>query len=818
MHSRSPISFILAVVALALCSVLAWVWSQGRAMGAPTTASPASAADPQPAASAGTPLEAATTTPAGGAFRRDIGDPGQAPEDGLTGALHVSVRWHDGTPAPGISITLRRTADGRRSRPFRRARADAQGELVVEGLPPGTLRIESDRGAQADAEVERGATADVVLTLKAGLDVVGTVVEDGGAPVEGASIWLQRPRTDWSAGTVVGQSGPGGKFRIRAVKAGASLGALCAGFRPSTLVDLDDLDCSEPPVKVELHLFRGGGSLVGRVVDAEDRPIQGALVAVGRRPRRIDWRNGGFRETWSVRSTSTDEAGQFRIDGIKAGSWPLASWSEGCAIWRGEVTIDEGSGADAAPASMTIRLLAATTLFGTVTDGSGEPLAGAVVHAYDTPPKTPFIQTGQIDYDATFAHVSTQTDEQGRYRILTLGGTPVHAIAQRERPRGGDEPVPFVEATLTPSEPGAAVEWSPRLDEGRALEGIVLYNDGLPMGDLFVSIVDEASGERMTTRSRSDGTFKFVCLKGPTYKVHVQYWSPPKGTPPLERAGLTPGGGRIELRAPFDKPVEKKPAVVTGRVDDAGRRLDDTAKPSVLLISEDYSWRTDSALDDLAFRFDKVQPGRHRLVVMAGATVIAESTWFDVGEAQTLDAGAVTTELGGNIALSLPRDAATRSIEPTLYFRIGRGRQTVVKAGQRSELQIPNMTPGHYSVRGYGDGIATVHGSVDVHAGQSAALELTLRAAAVCAISLPYPPNRTLGTLTLSIHDRASGAEFYSSDREYGEAADRPLVRKIRVPVGSWRVAASTSTGLRGEAELEVTTATEDSSVSVTLR
>lgn len=585
-----------------------------------------------------------------------------------------------------------------------------------------------------------------------------------------------------------------------------SLGAFANGHGPSPLVDLEDLDTEKAPVRVELVLGPKGGALVGIVHDGQGAPVQGALVAAGRAPRFLDHRGEEIIEAWSSRTTVTAADGTFALQGLAIGELPVAVRAKGFGIWRGTATIQA-----ATTTSLDVALSASSTLYGQIRNEQGSPEARAIVSAYDRSPGTSFVAGGQIDYDEVFGHVETVADAEGRFELRGLAAGQVHAFAQRGAPldakgrprRPAGISVAFVREQLQ-LEPGARQPWNPVLADGNRIAGVVLYRGGQPMGDVFLTLKDEAGDTEHVMTNASDGRFEFLCLSPSTYTLRVQYWDAPAGTPQLERSGLRPNSGLVELRAPFDKPVEQAPGRVVGRVDDAGMRIRQPAAVQIELHSDQRWLRTDGKLEDGAYTFERVDPGRFRIVVLEGGTVLAESDWLELPPAGVVDAGVLRTVPAGSLQIVLQRGAGCEDVQPKLYLRRnGDTKSSLVEPGLADQALAGNLTPGDYEITGYAKGICKLAGSAAVRTGEPTTVSLSLRAGAVCQFEvwLPADTTATAGSFRVVGSD---DVEFEHREVQLVGMPLRPYPVYIALPPGEWRLLFDVVGGGHGEVSFAV--------------
>ncbi|MFM1872299.1 MAG: hypothetical protein RL398_1721 [Planctomycetota bacterium] len=734
------------------------------------------------------------------------------------GRIELTVRavWPEG-PAVGVRIALRNIDRGGDRQEIGAAVTDARGTVQFSPYRGGRHELLSDRDFRLEIDVVAGAQ-EVVFELPAGVEVVGTVRDPAGASVPGASIWLQSSRTVWNGGAIVAVADANGDYRLPHMNPKRSLGAVARGRAPSRLVDLDQLETSAAPLRVDLVVGELGGDLVGIVRDADGKPLADADVAVGTVPSHLDWRGREVVEAWTPRTAQSAADGGFAIDGLKTGEVPYAARKPGFGIVRGTVRIEAGT-----PARLEIVLPKAAMLHGIVTEADGRPAANAIVSVYDRKPGTSFLAGGQIDFDESFGFRRALADADGRYRVDEVTPGEVHAFVQRgdylldpRRSREGVS-VAFVREVLAVA-PGADALWSPQLGDGNVVAGVVLYADGRPMGDVFLTLKDERSGSEAVMTNARDGTFRFLCLADSTYSLRVQYWEAPPGTPTLEQAGIVPNGARLELRAPFAKPEKQVPGTVVGRLDDLGRRVTNAAAVRIELHSDKRWFRTDGKLVDGAFRFGEVEPCRFRIVAKQGETVIASSDWHELAPADTTDVGSIATEPGGALRIAVARAQGGETLEPKLYLRReGDASSTQLDLGRADGVTVENLTPGTYKVSAYGTGACAIEATAEVRAGEVGTLAVTLRPGVLCRFEV-WIPETSKATRRSYRFVAENGEVFGATDGEIGSLPTRPMPIAKTLPPGAWTVHVATDDGLRAEAKFVVAVGGDEVKVRLDLQ
>ena len=799
---------LLLLVVLGLTAIGWWLLQSGSEPAPPpmpTAVAPKTGEDNAHATGSTSPtgtIDTSATANANTSERRAVGD--------QRGALLVRAVWADLSPAAGVHLFLREAPLGGDGRDVAVITTAADGTASFTDLQPGRHQLRSDREDRQVVDVVAGPQ-QVTFTLKAGVHVLGIVRDAKGSPVADAGIWLQTARTSWDGGREVARSNGNGRFELQHMPAQRSLGAFANGHGPSPLVDLGQLDTTKPPVHVELVLGPNGGELAGVVRDTYGKPVAAAIVAAGRGPRFLDHRGADPIEAWTSRTTTTAADGTFVLAGLPTGQLPVAVRADGFAVWRGTAAIQAS-----ATTTLDAVLLASATLHGQIKNAGGFAEARAIVSAYDRAPGTSFLAGGQIDYDEPFGHVETTADAEGRFELTGIAPGAVHAFAQRGEPldikgkprRPAGISVAFVREQLQ-LEPGARQAWNPVLDDGNRIAGIVLYRCGQPLGDVFLTLKDEHSGAEHVMTNATDGRFEFVCLPASTFTLRVQYWDAPQGTPQLERSGLRPNAGLVELRAPYDKPVEQVPGRVFGRVDDAGQRIRQPAAVQVELHSDQRWLRTDGKLKDGAYQFERVDPCRFRIVLLDNGTLLAESDWFELPPAGTVDAGVLRTVPAGSLQITLQRGAGCEAAEPKLYLRRnGDTQSTVVEPGLGNEALAGNLTPGDYEITGYCKGVCRMEGKATVRAGETSTVSLPMRAGAMCRFEVWLPEGTTATTCSYRIVG-SDGVEFSRREAQLAGMPLRPYPLWQTVPPGEWRLQFELVGGGSGEVAFSVQGSTE---------
>lgn len=731
-------------------------------------------------------------------------------------AFYVSPEHKDSPlgneqPAAGVLVTLHRASSGYANAVHERVVTDEAGLATFASVPPGKWGVRSDRGDRNTIDVETGEV-DVAFQLEYGVSVAGLVVNSKQQPIDNASVWLQSASPDWHGGSILTTTGPDGRFSLEHIPPHVSLGAFARNYTRSPLIDLDIVTTTTSPANVTLQLRDKGGQLTGTVINQDGKPVANALIGIGKQDGRMNVRGDRIIERWSVRSTETDQDGRFLMVGLLPGTSSIAIRAKGYGYWRSECKIVDQQDQD-----ITIEVERSGTIFGIATNGENTPIAGAIIRSYDLAPATPFIAGGQIDFDETFGYIATTADKHGAYTLRDVTAGTAHLFVQDGKRRSNmGEPVPHAHETIE-MPPGGTVEWNPVISNGRTITGVVYYQDGHPMPNVFITLIDQQSGQKHILTNNDEGVFLFVNLEDVTYDVHVQVWDAPKDSLPIEKSGIVPDQGRTELRATWDKPVKQAQGIVTGRVDDIGLRIKNAENAYVSIHSEGGWFRTGDKLVDGTFKFDKVTPCRFLLVLKEGDTVLGTSAWHELLPGAQLDTGILQTKPGGSVQIRVTREPGTEACEPKLFFRReGAANSTVVSLGIGNEKLVSSLTPGTYRVTGFYKGMANINGSMTIAEGNTTNLSLHMKAGVLTKFEAWLPLGQTAKIYQYLVTNIAG--DVVSNRRGlYGSQNRRPYAFAVTLPQGSYTVDFTADKTFAGKATFMVNGAQLEQTVRVEL-
>ncbi len=310
-------------------------------------------------------------------------------------------------------------------------------------------------------------TLDVTVLDTAGRPIQGAVVSAlpsvGG--YDGMQLRVEKLRS--------GITGPDGRARLERMPAGPwAVTVRARGFQVAREARL-----SSTALTVKLDK---GGTITGIVRDGMTKaPVAGARVALeDGMPMPSDWQEGVARN-----EAVTDARGGFRLEGVGRGRMSVVARASGYG---------PGTRNDArAGVPLELFLFPGPTVFGTVRDGAGRPVAGASVRLFaqgwsSPPPVDP-------------------TDADGRFTVAGIQPGEYWIII-----RSGGRAPSLVTVVLTERDAAADIV----LGEGGFLTGRTVDDSGRPIAG--AAVAPEALGGRglpqlvadsLAVRSQADGTF-----------------------------------------------------------------------------------------------------------------------------------------------------------------------------------------------------------------------------------------------------------------------------------------------------------------------
>ena len=690
-----------------------------------------------------------------------------------TGALLVKVLWGDDQlPAADVAVSMSRPA-GDRLFEQPRLRTDTSGSALFEDLPPGRVTARIQRGGMGGAsqrvEVIAGQRSEVTLTMEVGMNCTGRVVDERGTPVSDATIVL----SGWGGGTVlpVGRSGADGTFALRALPTHCHLGARKAGYVPSSQRQFTASEGNTVAFTIEL---RGpGGTLTGRVIDPQGRPVAGAVVQAGDE----DQRNHQLADGASALGPQNEQVrtaadGSFTFAGLEVGDVPIAARAPGLAPWQGKVMLQAGRSE-----TLVIHLQAGATLFGTARDEAGAPLARVDI---------------RIGQWSPLLDRSAYTGDDGTFRIEGLGSGPtkVHAVHDDFGQR---------EASLDLIA-GAAQRWDPVLSAGLCCRGRVVDQDGKPVGSVMVEGRSESSDpqDAWSAFENTDTEGRFTlpnCRPGTTLRLTFRRLSV---FPELVLEGVVPGPDELLVKMPKEAWVYIQGTVLGP---------DDQPLPNVHaspFLTRGGSASPAETVDGKTgtFRYGPYPPNTYALRLESDGYPPIRVPERTLAPNEVWDLGTLQFQRGGNLTAQLIADpgVATAGLALQVYDEAGRFVERI--ASENAIGTSGPLAPGVYSLQLSGAGLASQSVPFTIVADRETRLDVPVHAGVTTTIEWTLPPGASKNDPARFVVRDAANVVVWRGTAPAGNT--NPAVTLALRP-GEYRIEAELG-GHRGSTALSVAT------------
>ncbi len=709
--SGSPVKSIAIAAAAAVTALLLWPGAEAPValpetgsvpLGAPMTADADASHPPRAAALAPRPTEAPS-----GAAR-------------TTGTVTVAATYAaEAAPVPDLLVLAFRP-DASRRHQSRRARTDALGVAKFADLAPGRWLLTNRRNSAVSAQVEVRAGKDraVSLVLPEGVTVSGLVVDRVGSAVPGAEVHLAGPGILEDA-EYAATTDDAGRFALRACPGLCLVGARAAGHSPSRmhLVFVEGVGRRE----LRIELPGAGGSLAGRVLDPERKPVAAALVTVGE--------SGGHRQDQDAEGNlrpiaRTDRHGRFSIDGIALGDHPVQVRAPDLAPWTGSCRVRAGAAAE-----LEVELSAGVSVNGSVVDAAGQGIAGATV---------------ELGTWTDFDHVRGRTDGSGAF---ALHGLPAGELTLRARHNGVET------AVHLQARPGDTLFSQLILSAGGALRGRVLdeAGRGVPDADLSARNDPTDSTPRWRGNAQSDAE-GFFSLPDCPRDQRLTITASAAGFLPAAIEIVATPSSRAELRLTPGPPASVRIAGSLAYAD--GRPV-----PQVMIDVIDRRWgHAHLAAGNEAGAFDigPLPPGEWGLELRVPDQPRLSTGFRALGAGEEWQLGQLRLPPAGFVRAS--GDVADATIGLTDHTM---SRWFAVRAGANGRSEP--LAPGDYFVSVRGDGVAARMIPVSVRAGEESTVPVAVETGHRCKFVVESAT--PLRECEVRIHD---GQRLVAGSSRYG--------------------------------------------------
>ncbi|MFN7924390.1 MAG: carboxypeptidase-like regulatory domain-containing protein [Bryobacteraceae bacterium] len=392
----------------------------------------------------------------------------------------------------------------------------------------------------------------------------------------------------------------GGKYNLRVLR---------RGFLPRRY-DAAELGSQQSRQSVDLRLIPHA-TIAGKVLDPEGEPVERATVQAIRKGK------GGRLE--SLGQTMTDDRGEFRLIGLRAGEYLIHATKDWGTTWGADPVVEQSSVTRFQPTFHPSTAQAERAGWLTVgsagnlrdidvklQSGRVYELKGKVIGGEATPGSVRLAQRNGITYERLSANIEKDRTFvfpgvfPGSYELVARVAGDVTAGTDVEMPAAG------LSALLLPLRPNVKLRARVRRPDGKVVPGKVV---------LILALHD--GSDLLPARATGDGTFAFSRLTPGVFSLHVSapagYW--------LQSARI---GSQAVSSTPFELTHDSDLDIILAEGAATPRGTVKTARDApafgstVLLVPEGAETRSIHAAVDLAgnFSIQSIAPGSYALVVI----------------------------------------------------------------------------------------------------------------------------------------------------------------------------------------------------------
>lgn len=670
----------------------------------------------------------------------------------------------------------------------RRARSDAEGRFALARLPASQVDLAFSKEGFApmkirgfEVSVDSGNTDAIDLgtvVLVAGADLAGQVIDEAGEGIVGASIHILRSERPQRPGGVAEQwllslppeirSDGEGRFRLGQLAPGERIHLLvgAGGYSPVWIENLEI-----PAGEQVTVVLAPGGSVGGRVVDADGEPVSGAEMVFEQRQSVED---GSHHGQPSIRQALTAGDGGFRFDGLRAVPGRLTAYAPGF-MPAPAMTIEVAAGEPVD--DLEIRLERGSVVTGRTLTRGGETVAGVKVLA---------------------GRVAAVSDADGVFRLDGVPPGPTRLEARH--PHYGRR---LKDLDVVPGINTVEI----LVEDGYEVRGRVHDSAGAPVAEVLVEIFSRRGADRRRHQawSSADGSFRFAPVVDGVYDLRAerQDYSTAEIAERVRVAGGPVAGIEVRLERgievhgeilglDFDELSRARVAAVdagggtwNGEIDYQGRyvisdlkpgewsiraslaagrreaRAQLTLVPGAGSVRRDLEFRpglvlsgqilhngaplaaTLVSLDGLAtaisrqvrsdpsgrFRIEDLEPDRYRLGIVNAGEQLTDNRLVELDASRELTLDLRSARVGGRVwnpTSSQPIAGALISLRPLAVDSTAEGIRTGGSDGDGRFL-LPRVPAGHYRLSVSKDGSVVAERELEVLGGVDATdLELLL--------------------------------------------------------------------------------------------
>jgi len=590
-------------------------------------------------------------------------------------------------------------------------RTNGFGEARFSGLAPGRWQLLAAADPEAHARevvLAPGQLTRIDLVRRVAGVATGRVVDPGGSPLPGAEIWLMRNGSLMVYGRdqlhepadirmrCAAVTDVGGRFSVAYATDETKLAARRSGYAASFAQSTRTQGIDE----LTLVLGRRAGALRGTVRDSAGHGVLNASVVL--RPADRGGRRRADGTALMARLpvvTHTHADGRFAFDGLAPAGYQLFADATGCMpTWR-DVDVVAGERAD-----IELCLKGGITVTGVVTNADGTAAPGlhiAAVSSLDSP--------GHINEHGT------RTD--GSYFMPWI---PARAFAVKLSRYG----TLLATREFPAPEPGV-LRCDFVLQDLASLRGRVVDARGRGMPAWYVSAIDASGVHRATSRTKTSGHFTLRYLQGTTFRLVAYPADGDRDRPPVERTGVSPSGGEIELEVP-ESAVPR--GVVSGRIIDSGGNAVADAEVALKRAGDSSKLHFTRSRPDGTFRVAGVSAGKFEVVVTAlwwRERVIGQ---FQLAHAARQRLGAITVPPPAVLRIEVAHENGSPWTAGFPWFRVldAEGKRVEARPDPIADRLQYRLEPGHYRVEPAGVDLFGSAQDVELESGRVRTLRFAL--------------------------------------------------------------------------------------------
>ncbi len=686
-----------------------------------------------------------------------------------------------GNPITGAEVHARQEGGGivrvalpRGERDQPTATSDDLGRFTVSSLAAGepvSLEVRREGYASTSLSGIRPPTTEpLAITLEAASTLRGSVVDELGSAIPGASLRLVRQAGSSDATTVQtvtgmmrnDNAGEDGRFEVKGIAAGRwDLSASGRGFQEVTRAGIEVVAGRDPE---ELRIVLPKGAvLTGQVLGLDRAPVVGATV------RSIVQRFASFQSGGQMLTARTDGDGRYRIEGLATGRVSMTAEHPKyqAQVLDIEVRPEENT--------LDFELDRGLEITGRVIDENQLPVEGARVQA-TAPRGGSFV----IAFGGGRGRVVTGPDGAFVLEGLATGSYQVGAQKTGYAAAQTDHPV------VLDSSSQLGIEL--RLERGAAIIGHVL---GLELDELSrVQVMASQSGGVVSSvfgPVSFEGNYRLEHLRPGDWMVTAQLGR--SGKRVRKDITLDPGTVESTLDLEFGGGLRLSGQVLRGERPAIG--------VNVFAIGETTTSSAQSSSDQEGrFTFEGLERDAYRVGVrVIGGAAHEQKVELDSDLEITIALS--ESRLSGRV-LDDETDGPIAGAELTLApleedtVRFFAGFGTPPRSGSQGEFSFGGVAPGRYQVRASHGGFATATAEVEVSEGEDlSAVELRMSPAGGLTLFILHATGNPARQVTLAAVDRDDRVVlqgFYTT----GEGG---RLRLADLPSGDWILLISSAGG-----------------------